>query len=172
LEIKGEAQPFIQSPTDPSWSGITLPWMSIGYEVLQTPLQILAFYNAIANDGVMVKPKIEKEFPTVVLNNQVCSKETVDKAKLLLEGVVEHGTASNLKHANYKIAGKTGTAQIAKDGSYQASFVGYFPAEKPRYTCIVVVDSPSIAVFYGNLVAGPVFKEISDKVYSTHIKMD
>lgn len=187
LEIKGEGQPSIKSPKDPTWSGITLPWMSIGYEVLQTPLQILAFYNAIANDGVMVKPKIvsaikkhgkiEKEFPTVVLNDGICSKETVAKVKKLMEGVVEHGTASNLRHLNYKIAGKTGTAQIAKGGSYhreksyQASFVGYFPADKPRYTCIVVVDSPTSSVYYGNQVAGPVFKEISDKVYSTQIKM-
>ncbi|MFM1874990.1 MAG: hypothetical protein RL266_727 [Bacteroidota bacterium] len=187
LEIKGEGLPSIPSPKDPSWSGISLPWMSIGYEVLQTPLQILAFYNAIANDGVMVKPKmvnaikkhgkIEREFPTTILNDKMCSMETIRKVKTLMEGVVEHGTASNLKHANYKIAGKTGTAQIAKGGSYhreksyQASFVGYFPADKPRYTCIVVVDSPTSSVYYGNLVAGPIFKEISDKVYSTQVKM-
>lgn len=187
LQIKGEGQPAIKSPDNPTWSGITLPWMSIGYEVLQTPLQILAFYNAIANDGVMVQPKIvnaikkhgkiEKEYPTVVLNDKVCSSETIDRVKQLMEGVVEHGTARNLRHANYKIAGKTGTAQIAKGGSYhkeksyQASFVGYFPADKPRYTCIVVVDSPTSSVYYGNLVAGPIFKEISDKVYSTQIKM-
>ncbi len=187
LEIKGEGQPSIASPEDKGWSGISLPWMSIGYEVLQTPLQILTLYNAVANDGKMVKPKmvqaikkhgkIEKEFPTEVLNPQICSQETIDDLKLLLEGVVDHGTAKNLKHANYKIAGKTGTAQIAKDGNYQAdrtyqaSFVGYFPAENPRYTCIVVVDSPTKAVYYGNLVAGPIFKEISDKVYSTQIQM-
>lgn len=187
LEIKGEGQPSVPSPDDKSWSGISLPWMSIGYEVLQTPLQILTFYNAIANNGRMVKPRfvnsiakhgtIEKEFPTVVLEEKICSQETIDKVKLMMEGVVEHGTARNLKHANYKIAGKTGTAQISKGGSYhrdksyQASFVGYFPAEKPRYTCIVVVDSPTSSVYYGNLVAGPIFKEISDKVYSTQVKM-
>lgn len=187
LEIKGEGQPRIPSPKDKSWSGISLPWMSIGYEVLLTPLQILSLYNAVANDGVMVRPKlvrsitkhgqIEREFPTEVLNKQICSQKTIDKVKLLMEGVVDHGTASNLKHANYKIAGKTGTAQISKGGSYhrdksyQASFVGYFPADKPRYSCIVVVDSPSSSVYYGNVVAGPVFKEISDKVYSTQVKM-
>lgn len=187
LEINGEGVSSIPSPKDPSWSGISLPWMSIGYEVLQTPLQILTMYNAIANNGVKVRPKfvdyitnhgtVEKEFPTVVLNKQICSQSTVDKLKIMMEGVVEHGTASNLKHANYKIAGKTGTAQISKGGSYhrdksyQASFVGYFPAEKPRYTCIVVVDSPTSSVYYGNLVAGPIFKEISDKVYSTQVKM-
>ncbi len=187
LEIKGEGDPVINSPKDAAWSGISLPWMSIGYEVLQTPMQILAFYNAIANDGIMVRPKlvhaikkhgqIVKEFPTEVLHKEICSEETNTKIKMLLEGVVERGTARNLKHANYKIAGKTGTAQIAKGGSYhrdksyQASFVGYFPAENPRYTCIVVVDSPTKSVYYGNLVAGPIFKEISDKVYSTQIKM-
>jgi cell division protein FtsI (penicillin-binding protein 3) len=187
LEIKGEGKPRIPSPKDKSWSGISLPWMSIGYEVLQTPLQILSLYNAVANDGEMVRPKlvraikkhgqIVREFPTEVLNKQICSQKTIDKVKLLLEGVVDHGTASNLKHANYKIAGKTGTAQISKGGSYhrdksyQASFVGYFPADKPRYTCIVVIDSPTSSVYYGNLVAGPIFKEISDKVYSTQVKM-
>ena len=187
LEIKGEGKPRIPSPKDKSWSGISLPWMSIGYEVLQTPLQILSLYNAVANDGEMVRPKlvraikkhgkIVREFPTEVLNKQICSQKTIDKVKVLLEGVVEHGTASNLKHANYKIAGKTGTAQISKDGNYQrdktyqASFVGYFPADKPRYTCIVVIDSPTSSVYYGNLVAGPIFKEISDKVYSTQVKM-
>ena len=187
LEIKGEGKPRIPSPKDKSWSGISLPWMSIGYEVLQTPLQILSLYNAVANDGEMVRPKlvraikkhgkIVREFPTEVLNKQICSQKTIDKVKALLEGVVEHGTASNLKHANYKIAGKTGTAQISKDGNYQrdktyqASFVGYFPADKPRYTCIVVIDSPTSSVYYGNLVAGPIFKEISDKVYSTQVKM-
>lgn len=187
LEIKGEGNPMISSPNEKSWSGISLPWMSIGYEVLQTPMQILAFYNAVANGGTMVKPKlvqaikkhgqIVKEFPTEILHKQICSAKTITKVRALLEGVVERGTARNLKHANYRIAGKTGTAQIAKGGSYhrdksyQASFVGYFPAENPRYTCIVVVDSPSKAVYYGNLVAGPIFKEISDKVYSTQIKM-
>lgn len=187
LEIKGEGTPSIPTPGDGGWSGISLPWMSIGYEVLQTPLQILAFYNAVANDGVMVKPKmveaikkhgqLVKEFPTEILNEKICSEKTIADVKQLMEGVVEHGTARNLKHANYKIAGKTGTAQIAKGGSYhkeksyQASFVGYFPADKPRYTCIVVVDSPTRAVYYGNLVAGPIFKEISDKVYSTQVKM-
>jgi len=187
LEIKGEGHPMISSPDEKAWSGISLPWMSIGYEVLQTPMQILAFYNAIANGGTMVKPKlvraikkhgkIVKEFPTEILDKQICSAKTITEVRKLLEGVVERGTARNLKHANYKIAGKTGTAQIAKGGSYhrdkshQASFVGYFPAENPRYSCIVVVDSPSRSVYYGNLVAGPVFKEISDKVYSTQIKM-
>jgi cell division protein FtsI (penicillin-binding protein 3) len=187
LEIPGEGKPMIKDPANKSWSGVTLPWMSFGYEVLMTPMQTLALYNAVANNGVMVKPKFIKsiskdgqpitEFETVVLNGKICSQSTLDQVRRLLEGVVEEGTAKNLKHADYAIAGKTGTALIAKGGSYkrektyQASFVGYFPAEAPRYSCIVVVNSPSRAFYYGNVVAGPIFKEISDKVYSTQLEM-
>lgn len=190
LEIYGEGKPEIKTPDAEDWSGISVPWMSIGYEVRLTPMQILAFYNAIANDGVMVKPllvknikqrgKVIREFDPVVLNSSICKKSTVDKVKKALEGVVERGTAMNLRNANYKIAGKTGTAQIANDKygykyeskvSHQASFVGYFPAEAPKYTCIVVVNAPSKNVYYGNLVAGPIFKEIADKVYATKIEI-
>ena len=186
LEITGEGSPKIKDPSDPSWSGVTLPWMSIGYETLMTPLQILTFYNAVANDGVMMKPlfvkevsrngKIISENKPVVLNQSIASRETIAKAKTLLESVVTaEGTAGNLRFGAYHIAGKTGTAQIAnaKYGykydqavSYQASFVGYFPAEAPEYTCVVVVNGPSNDVYYGNRVAGPVFKEIADKVYA------
>ena len=128
------------------------------YEVQLTPLQILTFYNAVANNGKMVKPRFVKEigyhgrvikiFNTEVLNSSIVSRSTIKKAKIMLEGVVENGTATNLKNSNYKIAGKTGTAQIAnskygyKQGgavSYQASFVGYFPADNPLYSCIVVL---------------------------------
>ncbi|MGB0402932.1 MAG: penicillin-binding protein [Salibacteraceae bacterium] len=190
LEIYGEGSPNIKSANDPTWSGISLPWISHGYEVMLTPLQILTFYNAVANGGVMVKPRFVQEIRNmgrpvkvmdpVIINPAICSKETVKKAQKMLEGVVENGTAVNLKNANYKIAGKTGTAQIynAKYGykydtqvSYQASFVGYFPADAPKYTCIVVVNAPSKNVYYGNLVAGPIFKDIADKVYSTSIKI-
>lgn len=186
LEISGEGKPVIKDPSDKSWSGVTLPWMSIGYETLMTPLQILTFYNAVANDGVMLKPQfvsevqrngiLIKENKPVVLNQAIASRETIAKAKKMLESVVtEEGTAANLRFGAYHIAGKTGTAQIAnaKYGykydqavSYQASFVGYFPAEAPEYTCIVVVNGPSNNVYYANRVAGPVFKEIADKVYA------
>ncbi len=124
---------------------------------------------------------VVKSFGTDVIINSIASRSTIRKAKKMMEGVVEHGTATNLKNANYKIAGKTGTAQIAKDKSgyrqgarmsYQASFVGYFPAENPLYSCIVVVNAPSNGVYYGNLVAGSVFKEISDKVYATSFFRD
>ncbi|HDZ40962.1 MAG TPA: PASTA domain-containing protein [Bacteroidetes bacterium] len=187
LDIKGEGTPLIRYPGDRYWSGISLPMMSHGYEVQMTPIQILTFYNAVANGGRMMKPRIVreiqyhgetiKEINTEVLNPAICSRATIEKARLLLEGVVENGTAKNLDNDTYSIAGKTGTAQIANDKygykhggkvSYQASFVGYFPAENPVYSCIVVVNAPSNSVYYGNLVAGPVFKEIADKVYATH----
>ncbi|MFN7012789.1 MAG: penicillin-binding transpeptidase domain-containing protein [Bacteroidia bacterium] len=190
LEISGEGAPRIKNPKDKDWYGTTLPWMSIGYESRLTPLQILTFYNAIANNGKMVKPvfvkeirkhgRLVKKMPVQVISESICSKETVKKAQKMLEGVVENGTASNLKNATYKIAGKTGTAQIANDKygykyeskvSYQASFCGYFPADNPKYSCIVVVNAPSNNVYYGNLVAGPIFKEIADKVYATNLKI-
>lgn len=185
LEIQGEVAPYIKYPHDKFWSGLSLPMMSIGYEVKITPLQLLAFYNAIANDGTMVKPHLIKAllkhgetiqtFGTDVICSSICSGSTLKKVHEVLEGVVEEGTATNLRNPRYKIAGKTGTAQIAKGKhgyknggvSYRASFVGYFPADDPKYSCIVVVNSPSKSVYYGNVVAGPIFKEISDKVYAT-----
>jgi len=191
IQIKGEGTPLIRYPGDKLWSGLSLPMMSHGYEVQMTPLQILTFYNAVANDGRMMKPRfvtsvmrngytIKKYEPDVIINS-IASRSTIRKAKKMMEGVVEHGTATNLKNPNYKIAGKTGTAQIArgKSGyrsgasiSYQASFTGYFPAENPLYSCIVVVNAPSNGVYYGNLVAGAVFKEISDKIYATNFFRD
>jgi cell division protein FtsI (penicillin-binding protein 3) len=190
VEIKGEGRPEIKYPGDKYWSGISLAMISHGYEIRMTPLQILAFYNAVANDGKMIKPMFVKElrdhgevvsrFETEVLNPSICSESTLRKAREMLEGVVERGTASNLRNQHYKIAGKTGTAQIAIENtgyklesqvSYQASFVGYFPADDPMYSCIVVINSPSNSVYYGNLVAGPVFKEISDKVFATSLHM-
>ena len=186
IQLKGEGTPLIRYPGDKLWSGLSLPMMSHGYEVQMTPLQILTFYNAVANDGRMMRPRfvtailrngsVIKSFDPEIIINSIASRSTIRKARKMMEGVVETGTATNLKNANYKIAGKTGTAQIAKDKygyrqdariSYQASFVGYFPAENPLYSCIVVVNAPSTGVYYGNLVAGTVFKEISDKVYAT-----
>jgi len=189
IEIKGEGKPVIKYPGDRSWSGTTLPWMSVGYEISMTPLQILTFYNAVANDGIMVKPRFVKALSyrgktvktydaEIVSHSRICSKETLQKAKILLEGVVENGTGRNLKNDNYKIAGKTGTCVLnywkrKKDEKkkYQASFVGYFPAEDPKYSCIVVINSPSKNIYYGSDVAGPVFKEIADKIYATGIDM-
>lgn len=186
IEIAGEGKPYIKSAKDESWSGISLPWISHGYEIQLTPLQILTFYNAVANNGKMVKPlfvrsiqkygRTIKAFEPEVLQSKIASKETIEKAKLMLEEVVRSGTAMNLRDAHFDIAGKTGTAQIAagrlgyNKTNYQASFCGYFPAKNPKYSCIVVVTAPSRNVYYGNLVAGPIFKEIANKVYSTNIK--
>jgi cell division protein FtsI (penicillin-binding protein 3) len=196
IEVPGEVPPYIKNQEDESWSGTTIPWMSIGYEVKMTPLQILTFYNAVANGGTMVRPrfvtgisrhgKIMESFDTEVLKSSICSRSTLRKVKELLEGVVEEGTARNLYNENYKIAGKTGTAQVAKGAggygtkgfrgdeggvSYQASFVGYYPADEPLYSCIVVVNSPSNNVYYGNVLAGSVFKSISDRLYAASYKI-
>lgn len=187
IQLRGEGEPLIRYPGDKLWSGLSLPMMSHGYEVQMTPLQVLTFYNAVANNGRMVKPRfvtaimrngnVIKEFEPDVIINSIASRSTIRKARAMMEGVVEHGTATNLKNPEYRIAGKTGTAQIAKDKygyrqgsriSYQASFVGYFPAENPLYSCIVVVNAPSNGVYYGNIVAGSVFREISDKIYATN----
>jgi cell division protein FtsI (penicillin-binding protein 3) len=188
IEIAGEGMPLIKDPSDKSWSLITPLWTSIGYEVKMTPLQILTFYNAIANDGEMVKPKFVKkitdkssvieELPTEVLVERICSEKTAKEARKLLEAVVNEGTATNLKNNNYEIAGKTGTARIANSNegygkkiTYQASFAGYFPADNPKYSCIVVVNAPNRSSYYASHVAGPIFEEIADKVYATSINI-
>ena len=184
IELAGEAEPYIKYPGDKTWSGTTLRWMSFGYELKITPLQVLAFYNALANDGKRMKPRIVKEirngsrvverFEPEVVSSHICSRQTVAYMKQMMEGVVENGSAKNLKNAACKIAGKTGTAKVAagskgynSEPKYRASFVGYFPADKPMYSCIVVVDNPSRSVgYYGNVVSGSVFKEIADKIYT------
>lgn len=192
LSIPGEGKGMIPQTKTKFWSGVTLPQLSYGYESLITPLQTLTLYNAVANDGKMVKPRFVKEikrngivvktFGTEILEEQIVKKETITKAKKLLEGVVLNGSGKTLNITAFKVGGKTGTAQIAKTGTkkvkgksaygdvgdrnYQASFVGYFPAENPLYSCIVVINSPSNGVYYAAAVAGPVFKEIAEKVYS------
>jgi cell division protein FtsI (penicillin-binding protein 3) len=186
LQIFGEGKPRIKSPEDRDWSGTTLPWMSIGYETTITPLQMLALYNAVANNGTMVKPvfarevrhvgKLIEKYETQVLKKSICSKETLKKVRQAMEGVVLRGTARNLRNSNYSVAGKTGTAQIAdaKNGYrkyYKSSFAGYFPANNPQYTCIVSINGASNGVYYGSLVAGPVFKEIADKVYASKLDL-
>lgn len=187
--IPGEAQPTLRGPGEKGWSGVSLPWMSIGYEVAVTPLQILAFYNAVANDGRLMQPqfadrisrngRVVEKLEPVVLNPSICSDHTLAVVHGMLQGVVDSGTATNLRAAHFTIAGKTGTAQIAKASagykgagiSYQASFVGYFPADAPKYSCIVVVNGPTTSGFYGNVVAGPIFKEIADKIYSNRLEL-
>jgi cell division protein FtsI (penicillin-binding protein 3) len=186
IEIKGETAPIMKDPRDKSnWYGTSLPWMSIGYELTITPLQTLTFYNAIANNGVMVKPifvseireggQTIKKFDPVVINPAICTPTTVQLAKSLLEGVVTNGTGKMLKDSTYKIAGKTGTALIAEgakgytEKNYNASFVGYFPADNPKYSCIIVINRPEAGKYYGAAVAAPVFKEIANKVFATQL---
>lgn len=184
VSLPGEAKPYIKDTKDKSWSKISLPWISYGYESRITPLQILNFYSAIANNGKMMRPMFIKEvkkrgktiktFSPEIINPSVCSQATVAKAKKMMEGVVLNGTAKNLKAADYQIAGKTGTAQmgiVKGKMTYQASFVGYFPADNPKYACIVVISAPTGSNYYGGSVAGPVFKDVADKVYSTSLEI-
>jgi|TARA_B100000902_G_scaffold238582_2_gene225966 cell division protein FtsI (penicillin-binding protein 3) len=180
LSIKGEGIPIIPHPKDKNWSGLSLPWMAYGYGVSLTPLQTLSFYNAIANDGELLKPIFlskknsnNKDIVNkIVLNPSICSKETLLEVKLMMESVVNErgGTAYNLKSDKFKIAGKTGTCQVDynKDNvQYISTFVGYFPADKPKYSCIVVIHKPNKSKgYYGNVVAGPVFKRIAEKLFS------
>ena len=183
IEIKGEPRPKIPHPLDSDWNGLSLPWMSYGYGVSLTPLQILSFYNAVANDGIMVKPTFlessnklgalkKNTFKKQILNPSICSKETLSIVKKMLYDVVHHknGTAKNIKSNNIKIAGKTGTAQVGYGTDkvdYISSFVGYFPAENPKYSCIVVINKPNKNKgYYGSDVAAPVFKRIAEKISS------
>lgn len=191
LPIKGEGVPVLRNPGDKGWSGLSLAQMAYGYEVSMTPLQILTFYNAIANDGEMVKPRLIKEvkefnrsvlqFEKDVINPAICSKETATKVKQLLKNVVEkeHGTGHRLYSPNFSMAGKTGTAQknyVSKDPDklkYISTFAGYFPAENPKYSCIVVIHEPDKSVgYYGADVSGPVFKSIAQKVYANNPMVD
>ena len=183
IDIKGEPTPKIPHPLDSDWNGLSLPWMSYGYGVSLTPLQILSFYNAVANDGIMVKPTFlessnklgalkKNTFKKQILNPSICSKETLSIVKKMLYDVVHHknGTAKNIKSNNIKIAGKTGTAQVGYGTDkvdYISSFVGYFPAENPKYSCIVVINKPNKNKgYYGSDVAAPVFKRIAEKISS------
>lgn len=183
FQLKGEGVPKFH-PLN-TWSGITLAWMSHGYGFEITPLQTLTLYNAVANGGKVMQPiivsaikkadKTEKEFKPVVLNDKLCSPQTLQNVREMLEGVVEHGTATNIRDSHYKIAGKTGTAQTLENGRYMkkyyTSFAGYFPADRPKYSAIVVIDNPKGYSQYGSDVAAPVFKEIADKVYARDLQM-
>ena len=188
LDINGEGQPYFKYPGDADWWGTTLAGMSYGYETKMTPIQILNFYNAVANNGKMVKPHIVKEirengalvkkYKSEVLNPMIASKETIRKAKAMLEGVCLNGTGKSVNSKYFKIAGKTGTARVATSsegysaGMYLASFVGYFPADDPKYSMIVTFNNPRGGGYFGGSVAGPVFKEIAEKVYAFQILKD
>jgi cell division protein FtsI (penicillin-binding protein 3) len=186
IELKGERNPLIKHPVKDkrAWSRTSLTAMSFGYEVEITPLQLLTFYNAVANDGIMVKPqfvteirdggKTIEQFNPEIINPRIASPKTIAIAQKLMEGVVLEGTAKRLKNPYFSQAGKTGTAKIAgsrgyEDGAYNSTFIGYFPADNPQYSCIVVVQRPTENGYYGGTVAGPVFKEVAAKVFSTSL---
>ena len=194
VRIKGEGKPFIPKPKTKQWSPIALEWMAWGYGVSLTPLQTLTFYNAVANNGEMVKPrfikelrvggKVEKSFKKVVLDKKIASQQTIDKVTKVMENVVIKGTAKDIYSPNFSMAGKTGTAKkwvptyTNEEGKritghysnkrYVASFAGFFPAKNPEYSCIVVVHDPDKEKgYYGAKVAAPVFKEIAQKIYTS-----
>lgn len=184
LPFRGEGIPFVPHPSDKTWNGLSLPWMAFGYGVSITPLQTLTLYNAVANNGVMVKPmfvseikewdKTIKKYDTQIINPKICSDNTLKKLKVLLQNVVKYGTGKKMYSKDFSMAGKTGTAQAnygtngGQDKHYISSFVGYFPAEKPKYSCIVVVHKPKVINndYYGASVAGPVFKRIAQKIFT------
>ena len=187
IDLAGETSPIIKSPKSRTWSASTLPWMAFGYEVLISPLQTLTLYNAVANDGKMMKPYLvntvqyaggfDRENQPVVMIDKICSDETLAELRTCLEGVCIKGTGKTaFKNTFYPVAGKTGTALVANgnrgyaDHIYQSSFAGYFPANHPRYTCIVVIKNKPFAKKYlGAAVAGPVFREVADKLMSMEV---
>lgn len=181
LELEGEPKPFIKDPVKnkKEWYGTTVPWMAHGYELSMTPLQMLNFYNAIANDGRLMQPqlvkaisyndKVEKEFKPIVKKEKIASKENIEVLQKMLDGVVVRGTGKSLQSEYYNFSGKTGTTVVGygtDDEKYNASFVGYWPSEKPRYSMMVMVYGLKGAKYYGNVVAGPIFKRIMDWTFA------
>lgn len=186
IDLVGETNPIVKNPKSRTWSATTLPWMAFGYEVLVSPLQTLALYNAVANEGKMMRPylvsaiqesgiTVQQNQPQTMLES-ICSETTLRQLKECLEGVCSEGTGKDLfKGSFYKVAGKTGTALVANgnrgyaDHIYQSSFAGYFPADHPKYSCIVVIkNKPFAKKYYGAAVAGPIFKELADKLMSAN----
>lgn len=188
IDLSGEKKPTVFKPGSRLWGPTTLPWMAFGYNLLITPLHTAVLYNSIANNGRMMRPYLVsavkdegvllRQFQPDVVDEKICSDETLGLLRECLEGVCIEGTAAKLfKGTPYKVAGKTGTALVANgnrgyaDQIYQSAFAGYFPADDPQYTCVVVIVNKAHAVLHhGADVAGPVFKEISDRLYSTYIR--
>ena len=188
IELEGEASPTMYAPGSKSWSGISLAWMAVGYEVQQTPLQTLTFYNAVANNGKLVRPQFVKEirrgaevvkdFQPIIMNPKICSDKTLKALQKCLAGVMKVGTGKRLTSSFFDIAGKTGTAEILNDDmhygakgekKYLASFVGYFPVKNPIYSCIVSIAASGENI-YGASVSGTVFAAIANKVYATSLR--
>ena len=191
LQIPGEGQPLIKNPSSKSWNKLqSVAQMAYGYESKLSPLQMLTFYNSVANNGKEIAPIFVKEirsmgntverFQARVINEKVCSDEALAKVKGLLEGVVLEGTGKTvIKNKLYSVAGKTGTAQIANGSlgygakdAHQASFCGYFPADHPKYSMIVVISNPRVGSHLAAWVAGPVFRKIADRVYASDLELN
>lgn len=189
LQIAGEGKPNIKGPNERIFSKTTLPWMSIGYETQIPPMNILTFYNAIANNGVMVRPKfvkavlkdgeVVKEYPTEIINPKICSERTLKQIQEILYKVVHEGLASPAGSKQFSVSGKTGTALVSQGKSgyksghvnYLVSFCGYFPSEAPKYSCIVSIQKPG-APASGGLMAGSVFGKIAERVYAKNLRLD
>lgn len=187
LEIPGYEQPYIRHPKDPqgNWYGTTLPWMSIGYELQVSPINMLAFYNAIANNGVFIRPffvknvtkngEVFESFSTEIVNDKFCSAAVLSDVRKSLEAVVEYGTGKAAQSKFLKIAGKTGTAQVGygkgKPVKHQVSFCGYFPADEPLYSCIVMIYDPHKGAASGGAMSGVVFKDIAEQVYARKVQL-
>ena len=189
LQIAGEGKPNIRGPKERYFAKTTLPWMSIGYETQVPPMNILTFYNAIANNGVMVRPKfvkaavkdgeVVKEYPTEVINPKICSDHTLTQIREILRKVVSQGLAKPAGSKQFSVSGKTGTAQISQGAAgyksgrvnYLVSFCGYFPSEAPKYSCIVSIQKPGLPAS-GGLMAGSVFGKIAERVYAKDLRFD
>ena len=189
LQIAGEGKPNIRGPKERSYfSKTALPWMSIGYETQVPPLNILTFYNAIANNGVSIRPKfvkaavkdgeIVKEYPTEVINPKICSDKTLAQIREILQKVVGEGLAKPAGSKQFHVSGKTGTAQISQGAAgykagvtnYLVSFCGYFPSEAPKYSMIVSIQKPGPTAS-GGLMAGSVFSKIAERVYAKDLRL-
>jgi len=188
LQIAGEGKPNVRGPKERYFAKTTLPWMSIGYETQIPPINILTFYNAIANNGKMIRPKFAREvvkdgqvverFPTEVINPKICSDKTLTEIREILEKVVSQGLAKPAGSKQFQVAGKTGTAQISQGAAgyhsnrrYLVSFCGYFPAESPKYSMIVSIQKPGLPAS-GGTMAGAVFSKIAERVYAKNLHYD
>lgn len=186
IELAGEPKPIVIRPKSQHWNNTILPWMATGYGVMVTPLHTCMLYNAVANNGKMMKPylihsireygKDVKVTQPVVLNKAIVDSASIRQLRGCAEQVVISGTGKHIQSPNYRIAGKTGTAQVAdkgisyKMGVYQGTFVGYFPADKPRYTiCVVIRTRPHAGTYYGGSLAAPVFRMVADKIFASDL---
>ena len=188
VPVPGSGKPSIEDADEPTFWRTRLPWMSIGYEVQLPPINVLTFYNAIANDGCMVKPRFVtravrdgetvEEFPVEVINPKICSDKTLDEIRVILQRVVSHGLAKPAGSKQFSVSGKTGTAQVAQAGGYKTgrrnhlvSFCGYFPSEAPRYSCIVSIQIDR-GIPSGGGMAGSVFGRIAERVYAKDLRLN